>query len=670
MSGLSGRQLNGRQLKELEHLLQAASPQPASQVARALGVKERTLRADLPALASFCAKRGAFLSHGQGVGLSVQAPSEVGKRLLAEVREALGSSGTLTAHERRRRMIARCLLSSPIPTLDQWSEEFGVSRPSVVKDMKAVRDWLAERHLALVGKAGVGYSLVYKEFDLRNAVVQHILQGRGGRAAGLEDKGEAQDVLGPLDLGPVRRFLDGLQAKAELIEQDYLTLAFYVAFTVVRLRQGKTIPEELGDLAALLGTSEHRLIAGLVPDLERAYGVQFSPAEVVHLTLNYICAKKVQPRPTDIGAVGDEAQRLAKEVALDAEEVFGVPLSRDDDFLRLLATHIGITLKKLRFGLPMETEGPTEEIKRQHPLAFGVGLMFSERLSQRLGRKVPVVEATYVAMHVAAGLEKVKYRLQRRKRVALVCTTALSASTLLFWQLTNLLPQVDVVQIGSYDDVLHGRISSVDLIVSTVALPQLDTPVVVISPLFTPDDRRRILAALQAEPERGLLHRTAVRLLDPEALFLHRTHADAESLLGEIGREMVRKRFAKQGFTKALLEREARFGSAMATPVPMAMPHAGPDYTRKVCVALITLDRPVPFKMVEDPHLELPVRLVVVPLLARDDLTGMRFYELLKTLTRKKVGRAVLDCRTPTEVIDLLDGALRGHPGRREGEDE
>ncbi len=664
--------LNGRQLKELEHLLQAASPQPASEVARALGVKERTLRADLPALASFCAERGAVGPRGQGRGIAVQAAPEVRESLLAEVREGLGSAGALGTHERRRRMIARCLLASPIPTLDEWGEEFGLSRPSVVKDMKAVREWLAERHLGLVGKAGVGYSLVFKEFDRRNAVAQHILQDREGRAGDLEDWRAARDVLGRFDFAPVRRFLDGLQAKADLVEQDYLSLALYTAFTVTRLREGKAVPEDLGDLASLLGTGEHKLVAGLIPGLEQAYRVEFSPAEVAHLTLNYICAKKVQPRPSaEVGATSDEAERLAAEVALDAEEVFGVPLSRDEDFLRLLATHIGITLKKLRFGLPMEAGGPTEEIKRQHPLAFGVGLMFSEKLAERLGRKVPVLEATYVAMHVAAGLEKVKYRLQRRKRVALVCTTALSASTLLFWQLTNLLPQVDVVQIGSYDDVVRGRISSqVDLIVSTVALPQLDAPVMVISPLFTPDDRRRILAGLQAEPGRDLLHRTAVRLLDPEAVLLNRIYADAETLLREVGKELVQKRFANHGFTKALLEREEQFGSAMGTPVPMAIPHAGPGYTRRVTVALVTLDKPVPFKLVEDPKRELPVRLVVIPLLALDDLTGMRFYELLKTLTRKKVGRAVLGCHAPAEVMGLVEEALRGPAGKREAEEE
>jgi mannitol/fructose-specific phosphotransferase system IIA component (Ntr-type) len=564
-------------------------------------------------------------------------------------------------------MVVRFLLSPELPTLDQWCEEFGVSRPSIVKDIKAVKEWLAERRLALVGKSGVGYSLVAREFDLRNAVVQYLVQGNEVKLADPAAWRDGRPVLGDFDFAPVRRFLDELQrdAKAELIESDYVALALYVAITVVRLRDGRRVPDDLGDLQSLLGTSEHKLVTRHVRSVEKACGVKLSPAEATHLTLNFICAKKLQPRPVTDAAPGGEAERLANEVAHDAEEVFGVPLAKDEDFLRLLATHIGVTLRKLRFGLPLEPEGPTEEIKRQHPLAFGVGLMFTERLSQRLGRKVPVLEGTYVAMHVAAGLEKVKYRLQRRKRVALVCTTALSASTLLFWQLTNLLPQVDVVQVGTYEDVVKGRMTSqVDLIVSTVALPPVDAPVVVISPLFTADDRRRILAAIQAKPERDLIHRTAVQLLTPETTLLNRTYADSRRLLAEVGRFLVQRGYAKRGFVKALLKREAQFGSALNMPVPLAMPHAGPTYTRKTAVALVTLKQAIPFKLVEDPARELRVRLVIIPLLALDDVTGMRFYELLAAIRRKKLGRAIVEAAKPEEVIGLVAGSLGGHAGK------
>lgn len=578
-------------------------------------------------------------------------------------------------------MIARCLLSPKIPTLDDWCEEFGVSRPTIVKDVKAVREWLADRRLALVGKAGVGYSLVSQEFDLRNAVVQYLLQGGESRAGDRAGDGarrpddradwagwpQGREVLGDLDFPPIREFLGALQrgAKVELVERDYLGLAYYVAFTIARIRDGKHVPEALGELGSLLATAEYRLIVGLSAGLEAAYSVSFPPAETAHLALSFICAKKVQRRSaSDALLAGDEAERLAGEVALDVEEVFGVPLSKDQDFLGLLATHIGLTLRKLRYGLPLEAEGPTEEVKRQHPLAFGVGLKFCERLSQKLGRKVPLLEATFVAMHVAAGLEKVKYRLQRRKRVALVCTTALSASTLLFWQLTNLLPQVDVVEIGSWEDVVSGKMSpQVDVIVSTVPLPPMDVPTVVISPLFTAEDRRKIAAAIQAKPEWDLVRRTAAQLLDPGSIFLNQTYSEAQALLEDIGQKLVKKGYARRGFVRALLERERQFGSALETAVPLAMPHAGPGYTRRATVGLVTLREPVPFRLVADPGRELPVRLLILPVLTLDDLTGMRFVELFGALKRKRISRSILDCAQPAEVTALVEASLKGHPG-------
>ncbi|HHY94271.1 MAG TPA: PRD domain-containing protein [Firmicutes bacterium] len=656
--------LKNRHWREIGALLEGTAPQTVTDLARTLGIKGRTLRGDLPVLTSYLRQRGAALVREGNRGLLVlRADPAVQTRLRKELSTALESDRALNPQERRRRMLIRCLLGSDIPTLDEWSEEFGVSRPSIVKDMKAVKEWLGDRRLGLVGKAGVGYSLVGQEFDLRNALVQVLLQGEEGKLT----------PLGDFDFGPARDFLDQAQTAthARLIESDYLALLFYIAVSVVRLRQGQTLPAHAGQLASLVDSDEYRAVAQAVPLLEEAYAVTFSPSETAHLSLNFICAKKLATQsactPAEGTAPGEEAERLAREVIGEAEDTFGVPLSKDADFVRLLATHIGITLRKVRFGLPLEVEAPVEYLKRQHPLAYGVGLSFCERLSRR-GVKVPPVEAAFIAMHIAAGLEKVKYRLHRRKRVALVCTTALSASTLLFWQLTNLLPEVDVVQVGSYDDVVQGRITAeVDLIVSTVPLPLQAAPAVVISPLFTGEDRRRIQEALQAGPDQDLVLRTVVQLLDPAAILLQRSFPDAQTLLSEVGRYLTRKRFARKGFAEALLEREARFGSALPTPVPMAMPHAGPTFTRQPTVALVTLTEPVRFKLVENPAEEMGVRLVVLPVLALDELTGMRFHELLSALRKRKLARAVLNGQDPMEVIQLIGANLKpqGKGGKR-----
>lgn len=573
----------------------------------------------------------------------------------------------MKARERRDRMLARCLFAARFPTLDHWVEEFGVSRPSVVTDVKAVREWLAERRLGLVGKPGVGYSLVYDEFDLRNAMVQYLLQ-RNEQAvrdwvqppAGEPAPwAEGRELLGNIDFGPVRDFLGVLQSRSQLADPDHLSLALYVAVTVRRLQQGKPVPVGPGNLASLLDASEHKVVAGQIAGLSQAYGVTIAVEEAAYLTLSFVCAKKVNLRTAgSLAETSPEGRELALAVAREAEEAFGVPLSADDDFVRLLASHVALTLRKIRFGLPLEVEAPTEYFKRQHPLAYGIGLRFCALLAGRTGARVPEIEATFLAMHVAAGLERARHRMTRRKRVALVCSTALSASTLLYWQLTNLLPQVDVVQVGSHDDVVSGRITAdVDLIVSTVRLPPLGVRHVVISPLFTPDERRRILEALRTATEHTPARGKAAHLLDAGAIFLGREYDDPVSLLEDIGNRLVRAGFARRGFPRAMVERHASFGSALGTPVPFAMPHAGPTFTRRPAAAVVTLRRPVAFPLIEDPSRSIPVGLVVVPLLQASDRVGLQFYALLSALRQRKLARAVLDCTQPAEVIRVLSAA-------------
>jgi len=657
-------ELKPRQLKEVMQLLQAGDSLPLSRLFTNLDlkIKERTLRSDLQAVISYCAPYGIKIRRKKDC-LFVMASHETRTAVEAEVRGLLAEQLHMNSRERRRHITSRCLLLPAIPTLDQWSEELGVSRPSIVRDIKAVKEWLRERNLCLTGKTGVGYTLLYQEFDWRNAVVKFLLPGNENRIkkriAANEHKepwDEFAMFYSDFDFTPVNQFIDHLEnrTKTRVTEPDRLALILYIGLMVIRSRLGKKVTPKLEQLEPVQKSNEYQVVKEEIPLLEKTYAAELSPDEMSYLALSYLCAKKTVPRQTaSLPDFAVEAKKIALMIASETEELFCIPLKKDEIFVRLLTNHITIILQKLQFGLPLEAID-VEYFKNQHPVEYGLGLRFCDIVRDRINIHVPDVEAVFIAMHIAAGLERQKHSIYRRKRIALVCTTALSASTFLFWQLSNLFPQVDVVDIGSYDDIVAGRISSeIDLIVSTVPLDGVRIPHVVISPMLTREDKKNILLFLEEKPGSVPGINNVGDLLIPETIFLGADHSETDGLLRNIGFCMVKMGYAKSGYVKGLLDHEKRFGSGMAMPYPLALPHAKPVFTRKTNVAVITLKKPLPFRIIGSDG-TITTRLVIMPLLNFNDAAGVQFYELLSMLKNKKIAAAICQCKTPDQVIRLF----------------
>ena len=295
-------EMKPRQLKEVIELLRAGDSLSVSKLSESLDlkIKERTLRADVQSISSYCAAHGVIVRRKEG-SLFIMASPEARRKLETEVRALLEEQPAMSPQERIRKIICRCLTAPIIPTLDQWSEELGVSRPSIVKDIKAVKEWLAARNLSLTGKTGVGYTLEYREFDWRNAVVRFLLPGNENKvkkwiAANKPDETwEEFSLLYPdFDFTPINQFIARAEnrTKARMMEPDLLAFVLYTGIAIMRDRLGKKIaltPEQLG---LVLKSDEYQAVKEEICVLEKAYAVDLPAEETAYLALSYICAKK------------------------------------------------------------------------------------------------------------------------------------------------------------------------------------------------------------------------------------------------------------------------------------------------------------------------------------------------------------------------------------------
>ncbi len=97
-----------------------------------------------------------------------------------------------------------------------------------------------------------------------------------------------------------------------------------------------------------------------------------------------------------------------------------------------------------------------------------------------------------------------------------------------------------------------------------------------------------------------------------DRLILTNLYAEnAEEVLARLAGLMQQSGYARNGFYEALLERERNFPTGLLTQtLPVAIPHADPEYVEEPALGIAILKEPVLFHLMDEPQQTSPVRLV------------------------------------------------------------
>lgn len=95
--------------------------------------------------------------------------------------------------------------------------------------------------------------------------------------------------------------------------------------------------------------------------------------------------------------------------------------------------------------------------------------------------------------------------------------------------------------------------------------------------------------------------------------------ADWREVLGRFGALAEQEGFARPGFSEALIQREEEYPTGLPMQIPLAIPHAYPEFVIQPGVGVALLDPPVSFReMGGEEDQWLSVRLVVLMLATQE----------------------------------------------------
>lgn len=495
-----------RVLRILRWLLAQDRPRSTASLGDALGLSQRVIRYRLDAVASFLDSRDLELIRQRGAGLYVEGPDVARETVREELAEYSTGPRVYARGERERILLSSLLRAAPDPiSLHELGQDLEVSTASARRDLKRIEAWLTNLDLVLVRHPGVGVSVIGPESKVRQALVQLLLEAipgdvllelcdrpvLGSRLAEVRVPVGLREHLAQLELhrtaGVIteRIFLGALDER-----HSEMIISLYLAVSAARIRLGHTLTMEAGRQRSL---SDHpvSLTAGtLAAAFAEAYDLELRDAEVAGITEYLLGLAAIADQS---GSEENHYQGLLDDILEVAGHRIHPTLGVDLELRRNLAQHLERLAVRLRYGLPVHNPLLAEVTERYpdiHSVARDLGSMISEHFVSSISDD----EIGYLTMYLSGALERT--RLRPTRRACVVCPSGMATAWVLVSRIQTEFPQLELTKVMSARAYMQLDVQDIDVVISTVEIDRRDVPVVVVSPLLTPSDVRRIVPHL------------------------------------------------------------------------------------------------------------------------------------------------------------------------------
>ena len=691
--GMPGLDLRCRAILAL--LLQSDGPLTSAEVGLRLGTTARMVRYSLSEGKGWLRERNLALTSRTGSGTAIEGSHRAKQAAIHELQQARSGFLSLLPAERAWLLLLTLLTSENPVLLKQLKCLLDVSRMTVLRDFRKVEAWLSVQGLELLRRPNFGFKVVGAEYDLRRALVSLVVAcadqaellnvciGNRQEAALAGSRttayrGSLNTFLDEVPLRVASRAVSSLRSEGgpKIADDSHVALSLYLAVTAWRVQHGHAVESCPGSVQDLRLRREFWAAQTVAQALERRLGFGLPETEVaciamVLLASEVVWASETGPdwTPAD-GDVTAKAREVADSLLAEAAAYLHPSLQVDADLARSLRLHMRSVLDRLRFDVAIGNS-VSEAVKSRYPYVYDVARRTSEVLECKVGKALPEEEVGYIAMYLAAAMERLRPTVQPKARVLVVCHAGVATAWLLVSRLRSEFPGAEVVGVMSALDLRSLRVArEVDLIVSTVPLQSPGAPVVVVTPFLDAHDMSSVGEALHTRPTGGVqaaaievpwqAEPTLVDLMTAETIRLKLRTSGWQQVVFSAGKLLVDAAAVETRYIEAMLAPILQHGPYMVGWPGIALLHGLPqEGVRRVCMALVTLEPAVPFGHPQNDPVDVAVALAAVD--GRSHLKALS--QMVRLFDDPNAMRQLRSASDVQQVVHLLHDHGQG-PGQ------
>jgi lichenan operon transcriptional antiterminator len=570
------------------------------QIGISVGVSSRTVRNDIKELNQVLKSHGAEVisEKGQGYRLDILEPE-----LFHEFHDEItGShSGEFSQNiipsdpeERADYIMSKLLVSSlqPVPEkIDSFDleDELFVSTSTLKKDLKNVDKILKKYDLRIGITKKQGVRIVGDEAKIRYCISEYIFDGSNIENT-IENK-FYKDIFSEYEIQVIKKILIDMIKKFDLRLTDiaYESILGHTLIMLKRFEREKLVEYKESDIQSFRTTKEFKCASEIIKRIDDELKIDLG-GEVYYLTQHLISSHRLL-----IEGINDdyECKDVIEEILNKIRQYTSIDLSDDKQLINGLAMHLDVALQRLRFNMNIRNEF-IDAIKNQYPLAFELAVLAGEVIEDNYQLRADENEIGFLAIHFGAALER-KGLNQKidKKKVIIVCIAGIATAMLLKEKIQrNFGTRIEVVQICSYQNLTQEMIDEVDLVLTTVDLPQFYSKKVKKIQLFLNDDDivhigRAIDAIDQIDQE------VTLNTIFKENLFFVDTDVKTkQEAISYITNKMLEEGYITEEIKQSVFKREEMATTELGSLV--AIPHALiNDDMAEMAVSVMILKKPI-----------------------------------------------------------------------------
>ncbi|NWN99653.1 PTS sugar transporter subunit IIA [Tetragenococcus halophilus] len=146
-----------------------------------------------------------------------------------------------------------------------------------------------------------------------------------------------------------------------------------------------------------------------------------------------------------------------------------------------------------------------------------------------------------------------------------------------------------------------------------------------------------------------------LNVLNKDLIFLNKNFDEVNQLFDFIGMKAKALNLAKSSYGDALKKRESEFPTALEfNNLGVAIPHADSEHLTNEFISLVTLDKPIKFRAMEDENKEIDVSIVFILGLqkANDQLATLQ--AIVELLQEEETLKYISKASSADEVLSKL----------------
>ncbi|WHZ59303.1 BglG family transcription antiterminator [Metabacillus hrfriensis] len=590
--------MNARQ-QEILHILLTQSDQHllVQDIAEKVDCSEKTIRNDFKAIEEYIKQHSnASLIRKPGLGVYLEIEERDKTALFKQLH--LANNPVYESNERVLQIAYQLLMSVKPVTVQDFALQYFVNKAIIKKDLDKIDEWLKDMDLTLISKQRVGLTIIGAEKNKRTAFSRFYQLTNNMTSSNQFIK----EQFSSYEAEAVKIELKELQNRHSLYFTDETveSLIIHTLLMIKRIKLKQPVSISENEKSLLRDKKEYEWTSEFLKRLEPVFSLHFPEEEITYLALHILGGKiRYQQRnETDkLAGFTENNPMLLMLVHLLVNrmtELNMIEFTKDQTLLSGLKVHLYTTLNRLNYGLSV-TNPMLDDIKKMYPYMFDMVINVLEEINQSFALSIPEEEAAYVTLHFQASIERLKSTREKKKNAVIVCHMGIGTSQLLKTKIERKFYSIHIMGCIAKAD-LKEFVSKydVDLVISTVSLPELKIPHLVVSPLLTAAEEEKLMSFIN-QFEESVHHKIEESVLlkytNPFLVFLQQDAEHRYEIIEMLADSLYEKGYVEKEYAHNAINREKMSSTTIGAGI--AIPHGSPKLIKQSAIAIATLKKPI-----------------------------------------------------------------------------